>query len=201
MNIISFEDREALPTEKHWKNSKTANQAMVHLINMMKDPVYVETGVYDGKSISFITQRCLNIKEAWGVDFWLPNTDHFEQKETFYSEDMQKRSFEVACRRAMSTGHKDKIKFIKEDVSVAASYFEDNSIDFLFLDHYLNQKDVAECLPMWYNKVKLNGYFAGHDWLYEDVGRSVLNFREQYAIQSTLSVYGAEWVWKKDGNI
>jgi hypothetical protein len=54
---------------------------------------------------------------------------------------------------------------------------------------------------MWYNKVKLNGYFAGHDWLYEDVGRSVLNFREQYDIQSTLSVYGAEWVWKKDGNI
>lgn len=201
MNIISFENREALPTEEHWKDGKTANQAMVHLINMMKDPVYVETGVYKGRSISFIVQRCLNIKEAWGVDFWLPNTDQFELKETFYSEDMQKRSFETACRRAMSTGHKDKIKFIKEDVSVAASYFEDNSIDFLFLDHYLNQKDVAECLPMWYNKVKLNGYFAGHDWLYEDVGRSVLNFREQYDIQSTLSVYGAEWVWKKDGNI
>ena len=54
---------------------------------------------------------------------------------------------------------------------------------------------------MWYNKVKLNGYFAGNDWPYKGVSETVLNFREQYNIQSPLSVAGGEWVWKKDGNI
>ena len=201
MNIISFEDKKALPTELHWKDSKAANQHMVHLINMMKDPVYVETGVSKGRSIAFIVQRCTNIKEAWGVDFWLPNTDQFERKETFYSKDVQEKSFASACDRVLSTGYKDKIKFIKEDVAVAASYFKDNSIDFLFLDHYLNQKDVEECLPMWYNKVKIGGYFAGHDFVYLGVKNGVFGFREQYDIQSPLSVFGGEWVWKKEGNI
>ena len=201
MNIIKFNEVNALPTEEHFKNIKAANYCMQHLINMMQDPIYVETGIFKGRSISFILQKCPNIKEAYGVDFWRGNTDSFERKETVYSDGLMQNAYEAAVDRVLSSGHKDKVTFIKEDVATAVDHFEDNSIDFLFLDHYLNEKDVAECLPMWYNKVKLNGYFAGHDWPYKGVSETVLNFREQYNIQSPLSVTGGEWVWKKDGNI
>ena len=202
MNIITFENTPPLPLEPHFKYIKAANYLMQHLINMMEDPIYVETGVSAGRSISFILQKCPSIKRAYGVDFWSENTDTFERSgDTHYSQAHSDRAFLSASNRILSSGHKDKVTLIKEDVAVAVDHFEDNSIDLLFLDHYLNKKDVEECLPMWYNKVKVGGYFAGHDWIYAGVKKSVLNFREQYDIKPLLSVSGGEWVWKKDGNI
>lgn len=201
MNIISFEDKEALPLLEHWKRTKVANFQMVHLINMIKDPVYVETGVFGGRSISFILQACPNIKEAWGVDFWKTNVDSFDATERSYSQSKMNGMMNIAISKILSSGFKDKVKLIREDVGIAVNHFEDNSIDFLFLDHYLNQKDVEECLPMWYNKVKIGGYFAGHDFVYRGVQNGVHGFRDQYDIQSPLSVFGGEWVWKKEGNI
>jgi hypothetical protein len=202
MNIISFEDKEALPLVEYWKRDKIANFQMVHLINTVKDPVYVETGVFRGRSISFILQACPNIKEAWGVDFWKTNVDSFDKAGgRSYSQRQMKMNMEESIYKISSSGFKNKVKLIREDVAVAVSYFEDNSIDFLFLDHYLNEKDVEECLPMWYNKVKIGGYFAGHDWVYREVQNAVHDFRTQYDIQSPLSAFGGEWVWKKEGNI
>jgi hypothetical protein len=202
MNIISFEDKEALPLVEYWKRAKIANFQMVHLINMIKDPVYVETGVFRGRSISFILQACPNIKEAWGVDFWKTNVDLFDKAGgRSYSQRQMSMNMESTISKILSSGFKDKAKLIREDVGIAVSHFEDNSIDFLFLDHYLSKKDVEECLPMWYNKVKIGGYFAGHDFKYTDVSKSIYGFREQYGIHSPMSNFGAEWVWKKEGNI
>jgi len=201
MNIIDFKNEPSLPIENHTKDIKVANFCMPHLINMMVDPIYVETGVFKGRSICNIVQRCPNIKEAYGVDFWRENVDEFERQVTTYTQHMVDKGYNTAIKKVLSTGHKDKIKFIKEDVSVAVNYFEDNSIDFLFLDHYLSEKDVEECLPMWYNKVKIGGYFAGHDWAYRGVRNGVRKFREQYDIQVPMSIVGAEWVWTKDRNI
>ena len=92
-------------------------------------------------------------------------------------------------------------KYIKGDIHEVIKDIEDNSIDFLFLDHYLNEKDVSNSVETWYNKVKIGGYFAGHDWVYQGVKEPIIKFREKHNITSTLSVFGAEWVWKKEENI
>jgi len=201
MKIKTFELEKELPLERY-SSPKVPNYGMTHLINMMGDDVvYVETGVNKGVSISSVVQMCPNIKSVYGIDFYKPNTDEFDKKRIVYSKEDVDFAYTRAKHRIRSSGHKNKISLILEDVSVAKDYFEDNSIDFLFLDHYLNQKDVEECLPMWYNKVKINGYFAGHDWVYHGVQSTVKDFRKQYDIQSPLSVFGGEWVWKKDRNI
>ena len=127
------------------------NYGMTHLINMMGDDViYVETGVCKGVSIGSVVQLCPNIKSVYGVDFYRPNVDEFDRGAREYDQATMRHAYSRAKDRILRSGHKDKITLILEDVSVAVDYFEDNSIDFLFLDHYLNEKDVADCLPMWY---------------------------------------------------
>lgn len=201
MKIKTFELEDDLLREKH-SSPKVANFGMTHLINLMGDDViYVETGVSKGVSISSVVQMCPNIKTAYGVDFYKPNTDQFDRQERVYDQDSVDYAYTRAKHRILSSGHKDKITLIIEDVSVAADYFEDNSIDFLFLDHYLNEKDVADCLPMWYNKVKIDGYFAGHDWIYPGVRNPIYEFRNKHNITSPLSIFAAEWVWVKKENI
>jgi len=201
MKTKTFELEKELPYFRH-TSPKAANYGMTHLINLMGDDViYVETGVCKGGSICSIVQRCSNIKAAYGIDFYQPNTDEFETKKTYYDIDRQRNNYQRAKNLIQTSGHKDKITLILEDVSVAKDYFEDNSIDFLFLDHYLNESDVELCLVEWYNKVKIGGYFSGHDWVYPGVNTPIKEFREKYNISSPLSVFGAEWVWKKEENI
>lgn len=204
MKIKTFENDP--PQSLDWQaDPKVANYGMTHLINLMGEGViYVETGVSNGRSIVGILQNCKNIKAAYGIDSYQPYTDEFENLDhgirVFDSATLQ-YAYIKAKKRICANQHKDKVKLILEDVSVAKDHFADNSIDFLFLDHYVNKSDVEKCLVEWYNKVKIGGYFAGHDFLYRDVRRSIHEFRGRYNITSTLSVFNAEWVWKKEGNI
>lgn len=204
MKIKTFEDQQSLETTPFYKNIKSANYAMTHLVNLMgEDVLYVETGVFQGASLCYILQRCDNIKLAIGIDQYKSYTDEFERgsSPTFRSQEQVDKTKQRCYKNILSSGHKDKATLIEEHTSIAINHFDDNSIDFLFLDSYCSKQDVEEELERWYNKVKIGGYFAGHDWVYSGVNQSVNEFRLKYDIKSPLSVMGAEWVWKKEGNI
>lgn len=183
--------------------SLSANYGMTHLINLLgEDITYVETGVCKGVSISFIVNRCPNIKNAYGIDSYQPHTDLFEKNGgATFDRFAVRKSYHRAKDRILSSGAKDKVTLILEDVYDVVDAFEDGSIDFLFLDHYLNASDVYKSCETWYNKVRNGGCFAGHDWVYDGVSESVNGFRRDYDITSPLSVFGAEWVWIKQKDI
>lgn len=46
----------------------------------------------------------------------------------------------------------------------AVNDFEDNSLDFVFIDASHEYLDVKEDLKAWWPKVKKDGVFAGHDY-------------------------------------
>jgi hypothetical protein len=203
MKIHTFNKLAEKKIYPFYKNIKSANFGLPHLINLMgPDVTYVETGVFKGDSLCHIVQRCKGIKMAIGIDQYKAYTDDFEfRKDATYDQISVDRAKWACINNILASGSKDKMQIIEEHTSVAVDNFEDNSIDFLFLDSYCSAKDVEEELERWYNKVKINGYFAGHDWPYEGVHRSVTEFRLKYDIQSPLSVMGAEWVWLKEQNI
>lgn len=202
MNIIDFKNEESLPYEVYWKSAKAPNYGLTHLIQLMgSDVIYVETGVGKGVGLSAVLQRCDNIKIAYGVDFYRENTDYFDRTPNTYSDSEMNFWYQRARHRILSSGMKNKVKIIKEHTSLAVDYFEDNSIDILFLDNYLSEDDVYNECKRWYNKVKIHGYFAGHDWIYDGVQNSVHKFRNENNITSPLSAWGGEWVWKKKENI
>lgn len=58
-----------------------------------------------------------------------------------------------------------KCKLIKAFSMDAVKNFEDNSLDFVYLDGNHAYKYVIEDIREWYKKVKPGGIFAGHDYI------------------------------------
>ena len=80
----------------------------------------------------------------------------------------------------------------------ASKKIDDASLDFVFLDAYIDQQSTMTDLNTWYTKVKPGGLFSGHDWLSPTVVDCVTQFRKDNNIQTNLSCYGDTWIWKKD---
>ena len=74
--------------------------------------------------------------------------------------------------------------------------FEDQYFDFIFLDSYLNEKDVEHELKRWYPKLKVGGYYSGHDYAYPQVKRPVKKFIKDNNVK-IYSIFDSVWVWKK----
>jgi predicted O-methyltransferase YrrM len=62
----------------------------------------------------------------------------------------------------------------------AAIQFEDNSIDFVFLDASHEYEDIKADIKAWYPKVKPGGLFAGHDYAWDGVNKAVKEFAQEH---------------------
>lgn len=204
MNIIDFKELNPLPKYDFIKNGEPKIKSMfpfIHVLQLMgRNIVGLEIGVYRGNNFAFILQQCQNIKTFYAIDSYQPYVDEFENesannRQTEHSQNNNKSKFIERVRR---TGFQNKAKLIVEDTSVAVDYFDDLSLDFIWIDSYLCEKDVYIELRRWYNKVKIGGLFAGHDYAYNRVKRQVDYFHKKCGTRSNLSTYGAEWAWIKD---
>lgn len=72
------------------------------------------------------------------------------------------------------------IEPVKESIGVvrklswdAASNYDDESLDFVFIDAGHDYESVKKDLVSWLPKIKKNGVIAGHDYYHEPVKRAV----------------------------
>jgi hypothetical protein len=66
------------------------------------------------------------------------------------------------------------IVHIKEKSNQAINKFEDESLDFVFIDGSHKYEDVKEDIETWKNKIAPNGCIAGHDYhIIEGVTKAV----------------------------
>lgn len=85
-----------------------------------------------------------------------------------------------------------------------ASQFEDNSVDFVYLDADHKYQPVKSEIEAWYPKVRKGGILAGHDYItgshIEEFGviTAVNEFikREQLKLNTTTEEYPSWWVTK-----
>jgi len=90
------------------------------------------------------------------------------------------------------------IKVIKSDSVKASFSYEDNSIDFLFIDGSHEYEDVKKDLVAWFPKIKQGGLIAGHD--YTDDWKSVKNAVDEFGFENNLKVLPisvGSWAIKK----
>ena len=92
---------------------------------------------------------------------------------------------------------KDKAIIIEKDSVEASKEIEDASLDFVFLDAYLDYESTVRDLETWYPKVKTNGLFTGHDWQSPAVQTAVTEFRNKRNITENLSTFDSAWAWRK----
>tara|TARA_Y100000052_G_C2910433_1_gene62148 strand:+ start:52 stop:627 length:576 start_codon:yes stop_codon:yes gene_type:complete len=172
-------------------------QSLIHNINFLGENIIgVEVGISTALNLCMLAQLCKNIKMLYGIDNFKPYTDFKYSKHI--GEKEQDNNKIIAFHNIKYSGFKDKIKVIEKDSTIAVNDFEDNSVDFIFLDSYVTEDDCKIDLTNWYEKLKNGGIFAGHDFNINFVKKTVENFYLYYNIKSPLSVFDRVWCFKKE---
>jgi hypothetical protein len=83
----------------------------------------------------------------------------------------------------------DRAIMIRTDSKNASKLFQDNSVDFVYIDANHAYDFVVEDIELWYPKIKVGGYLWGHDYLKLDWGHPPFapNGKDKY-------------IWSNDGN-
>jgi hypothetical protein len=191
-------------TPYKFDNKNCDAQSLVHLINLTlgKDVVGAEVGIERAESFCTLLNQCPNIKVLYGIDKWLPYKDYFNEPYGVPAYEIDEKEADfikiVALHNIKFSGNKEKAVIIENDSSDAVKIFEDESLDFVFLDTYLTIDQAKKDLEEWYPKVRKGGIFSGHDWTFTPLQQIVEDFRREKNTKSTLSVFDNVWVWFKD---
>lgn len=117
---------------------------------------FVEIGTYHGKSAALMGMLIRNS----GKDITFDTIDMFEPGGD-PTTDIQQDTEQIA--RANLSTLQDYVNIIKNDSISASEQYDDNSLDYVFIDACHKYSHVKADLNAWYPKVKPNGFIAGHD--------------------------------------
>ena len=178
---------------------KSDIQYLIHAINLHgKNLVGAEVGLFRAESFCTMLQNCPNITKLYGIDNWQPYTDFIGTMPMEVDEKMIELVEIQAMHNFKWTGETQRGEILKMTSMEASKKIDDTSLDFVFLDAYIDQQSTINDLNTWYTKVKPGGLFSGHDWDSPTVVDCVTQFRKDNNIQTNLSCYGDTWIWKKD---
>jgi hypothetical protein len=177
-----------------------AAESLVHILNLHlpNDSTAVETGVFRAYNLIKILENCNKIKTMYGIDQYLPYTDYIEIPVNHVDEEKIARVKSAAYKEISLSEHKDKVVIIEKSSQDAVSQFKDESINFIFLDSYLTEKDVEKDLEIWYPKLVKGGIFAGHDW---EQGNQVDVELNKFIVKHSIpkvSYYDMVWTFIKE---
>ena len=156
-----------------------------HEINRIQTKaVFVEIGTYHGQSAKFMGDQI----EASGksIDFYTVDnkTEHF-----------MKNGKRVKTGSPFGIPDHKFITMINSDSSEASKFFEDKSLDFVFIDGDHTNPKFKEDLVSWDPKIKVGGVIAGHDYLHSaDVYHTV---NEMYGEENILTIMPGSWYIRK----
>ena len=73
-----------------------------------------------------------------------------------------------------------------------AQAFADHSVYFCFIDAGHSYQAVSADLESWYPKMRLDGFFCGHDWNGEGVRKAVMEFAVRYKCPK-IQLFQSSW--------
>jgi hypothetical protein len=124
--------------------------------------ICVEVGTWQGGFAESLLEKS-NVKKLFCVDPYR----HFTNNE--YPDgmnDLTQQQFDNLfnqVKNKLSSKFENKVEFIREVSVEASKKFEDNSLDFVYIDGNHDYKYVLEDLEVWYPKVKIGGFLCGDD--------------------------------------
>ena len=134
---------------------------------------FVEVGAWKGRSACFLAVEIINSGKQISfdvVDTWQGSEEHIGYD--ILNEDGLFKEF---IRNIEPV--KQIINPIRMTSLEASSLYEDESLDFVFLDASHKYEDLQNDLKAWLPKIKKNGVLAGHDYeSWPEVTRAVNDF-------------------------
>jgi hypothetical protein len=122
--------------------------------------VGVQRGIYSEKLLSTWKGQKLYLVDVWR--FW----DKYRDWGDLSSE--AQRGWLLTTIERMEPFW-DRIQIIQEESVRAARLFDDNSLDFVYIDACHDYSSVLMDIQTWWPKVKVGGILAGHDYVDLDI--------------------------------
>lgn len=121
---------------------------------------FVEVGVWKGRSAAYMAVEIINSNKRIKfdcVDTWEGSKEHSDDKDV-----LNGTLYECFIENMKPVeSYYNPIRM----TSIAASkMYEDESLDFVFIDASHDYQNVKNDILSWYPKVKIGGILAGHDY-------------------------------------
>ena len=140
-----------------------ANVGRLDLIRWLREldfKIGLEIGVEAGRYARQICELNSQMK-LWGIDPY----ERYKEYEEYKSQEEMDRIYEVMLKELEAPIKHDRFEIIKKRSQDAVKDFEDESLDFIYIDgnHEFDYplKDMID----WWPKVKKGGMLAGHDYV------------------------------------
>ena len=127
----------------------------------------VEVGVFKGGFSKEILSKWPGT--LYMVDPWRPLGDE-------YIDSSNHKNHSTAYSEAMGSigGFEDRAIMVRALSEQAVDLFEDDSLDFVYLDGNHAYDFIKQDIELWYPKVKKGGLISGHDYLQTDYSEGYL---------------------------
>jgi len=139
---------------------------------------FVEVGAWKGRSSSYMGIEILNSDKDIKfdvVDTWLGSEEHAHKKDLSIIKNTLYEDFLENIQPCISV-----INPIRTTSIEASKLYEDNSLDFVFIDASHKYNDVKEDIKSWLTKVRKGGILAGDDIIWSGVERAVKESLPEY---------------------
>lgn len=159
------------------------------IITDVKTPVGVEIGTAEGHTTEYLLNTISDLT-LYGVDpypeyiDWNGDTPKYDENKKQHHKKVEKFS--------------DRYTHIYKESDDAALEFEDESLDFVFVDGLHTYEQVLKDCINYYPKVKKGGYIIGHDFArIQDVNKAAVEFAKSVN-KEILNARQDLWYWQKD---
>lgn len=155
------------------------------MVEKFNDAIFVEVGSWKGTSSSYMAVEIINSKKKikfYCVDTWKGSEEHQDDKDV-----INDTLFNVFINNMKSV--KEYYFPIKNNSKEASKLFEDNSIDFVFIDASHKYEDILNDIKCWLPKVKYGGIIAGHDYEYKSIKDAVAVYFSDIKVQENCWVH------------
>lgn len=131
----------------------------------------VEVGV---QRASFLRRLAKENFEVYGVDPWESYPDYF------VDDDFKNRQSDIYKTAKEHTQEYPNCKLIKKTSMDAVQDFEEESLDFVYIDGHHGFKYVTEDIFEWSKRIRKGGVISGHDYAYSHKPK---HYRKPYILQ------------------
>lgn len=145
-----------------------------HIVETFEEGHFVEIGCFLGKSSAFMVVEIINSGKKIKFDM----VDTFEKWEGVNNSYNQ---FKENNPIIFQKKYKDQFRVLKASSVFVSKMYNDNSLDFVFIDACHDYDSVLNDIMAWYPKVKQGGILSGHDFAdaYQGVKKAVKDFSEK----------------------
>ncbi len=159
---------------------------------------FVEVGSWKGKSTSYMAVEIANSNKKIKfdcVDTWEGSEEHKDPTDPFYEPLLLEKDglYNLFIENMKPVeGYYNPVRM--ESVK-AAELYENESLDFVFLDAAHDYDNVKKDIEAWLPKVKKGGYLCGHDAKHPPILQVI---SEMFGTKCSVIPYQDTWIFKKE---